>query len=454
MSKKVWIIGAIITVVVLALPLVGNMSVAKMTNKRIAMLENNGIAVTSSDNGSSYMTTKSHYEFKLKDAVAFKAYLDSLSKAQVPAYMSTMLDDVVMAADVEYSNVLFNSDISLDLYPVAFTDEASRRMKSEDALLYDQMMQMLKDRAFLYHMDYDVAGSTFKGHIKDINKEIKFQDGKKAKIVFESATFDGKGTLVEPTSVDLHVKQVAVDFRLPEDTSMVLNLSNLESKSHFSAKNSFDLDYKTKHLYFKFKDLLSTMEIKADNMTSTSSSITVDGKLNTKVSAEVEAFDMNDTNSSVKLKQLVFAMDAKGLDEAAYEAFQKASEQVSANSQYMMLSVVGVLAKGFILNVDTLSVKQLSINDSAMMDGFNHKIKIEVKKDDNLVQKIQVSPLALMQNINIDADLRFKEKFYEYLKAHGGNLAMADRFAKKDQGDVHFKILVKDGKITVNGMAL
>ncbi len=454
MSKKIWIIGAIITAVVLALPMVGNISVAKMTNKRIAMLENNGIAVTSSDNGSNYMSTKSHYEFKLEDAAAFKAYLDSLSKAQVPAYMSSMLDDVVMAADVEYSNVLLNSDISLDLYPVAFTDEASKRMQSEDALLYEQMMQMLKDHAFLYHMDYDVAGSTFKGYIKDIDKEIVFQDGKKAKIVFESATFDGHGTLVEPTSVDLHVKNAAVDFRLPEDASMVLNLSDLESKSRFSAKNSFDLDYKTKHLYFKFKDVLSTMEIKAENMTSTSSSITVDGKLNTKVSAEVEAFDMNDANSSVKLKQLVFAMDANGIDEAAYEAFQKASEQASAGSQYTMLAAVGVLAKGFTLNVDTLSVKQLSIRDSGMMDGFNHKIKIEVKKDDNLVQKIQVSPLALMQNINIDADLRFKEKFYAYLKAHSGNLAMADSFSKKDQGDVRFEILVKDGKITVNGIAL
>jgi len=454
MSKKVWIIGAVITAVILALPMVGNMSVAKMTNERIAMLENNGIAVTSSDNGSSYMSTKSHYEFKLKDAVAFKAYLDSLSKAQVPAYMSTMLDDVVMAADVEYSNVLFNSDISLDLYPVAFTDEASKRMQSEDALLYDQMMQMLKERAFLYHMDYDVAGSAFKGYIKDIDKEIAFQDGKKAKIVFDSATFDGKGTLVEPTSVDLHVKQAAVDFRLPEDASMVLNLSDLESKSHFSAKNSFDLEYKAKHLYFKFKDILSTMEIKAENMTSTSSSITTDGKLNTKVTAEVEDFEMKETNSSLKFKQLVLDVDANGIDAAAYEAFQKASEQAGSNSQYTMLAVVGVLAKGFTLNVDTLSVKQLSIRDSAMMDGFNHKIKIEVKKDDKLVQKIQVSPLALMQNINIDADLRFKEKFYEYLKAQGGNLAMADSYAKKDQGDVRFEILVKDGKITVNGMAL
>lgn len=453
MSKKVWIIGALIVAAVLALPMVGNMSVAKMTSERIAMLEKNGIAVTSSDNGSSYMRTKSHYEFKLQDAAAFKAYLDTLSKAQVPAYMSSMLDDVVMGADVEYSNVLFNSDISLDLYPVAFTDAASKRMQREDAMLYEQMMQMLKDRAFLYHMDYDVAGSSFSGYIKDIDKEINFQDGKKAKILFTSAIFDGKGTLVEPTSVDLHVKKAAVDFRLPEDASMVLNLSDLESKSRFSAKNSFDLDYKAKHLYFKFKDRLSSMEITAENMTSASSSVTVDGKLNTKVSAEVERLEMRDTNSSFKLKQLAFAMDANGIDEAAYEAFQKASEQAGNNSQYTMLAAAGVVAKGFTLKVDTLSVEQLSIRDSAMMDGFNHKIKIEVKKDDKLIQKIQISPLALMQNINIDADLRFKEKFYEYLKAQG-NLAMADRFAKKDRGDVRFEILLVDGKITVNGMAL
>ncbi|MDA3946237.1 MAG: hypothetical protein PF439_06115, partial [Helicobacteraceae bacterium] len=257
MSKKIVIISALIVAIIAILPLVGNMSVKKIIDDRIMMLNENGIKVESSNNGSSYLETKEHYEFTLEDPVAFQNYLTTLSKAQVPAYMNAMLDDVVLAADVRYSNLIVNSDISLDLYPVAFTKEAGDRMKAEDTTLYEQMNKMLENREFMYHMDYDVAAATFKGYIKDINKEITFKDGKKAKIIFEEAIFNGTGTLVEPESVSLQVKNANVDFSLPEDAKMKLSIVNLQSNSNFSAKNSFDLDYKAEALHFYFSDQLN-----------------------------------------------------------------------------------------------------------------------------------------------------------------------------------------------------
>jgi hypothetical protein len=241
MSKKLIIIGAVIVAVIAALPLVGNMGVQKITEDRIAMLEQNGIKVDQSDNGSSYLTTKRHYEFTLEDPTAFKTYLSTLSKAQVPAYLNTMLDDVVMGADVTYSNLLISSDVLIDLYPIAFSAQSGERMKMEDSKLYEQMITMLDERAFMYHMEYDVSGETFKGNIKNIDKEITFQDGRRAVIVFEDATFNGQGTLVQPKSVDLSVKRANLDFALPDASGMTLSIKDLSSKSTFSAKNSFDL---------------------------------------------------------------------------------------------------------------------------------------------------------------------------------------------------------------------
>ena len=454
MSKKLLIIGAVIIAAFASLPLVGNMSVQKMTDTRIKMLEENGLSIKQSDNGSSYLTHRSHYEFRLEDPIAFKAYLDSLAKAQVPAYMSAMLDDVVMGADLTYSNMLFDSDISMDLYPIDFTHDAAQRMKREDVTLYEQMMKMLEERAFLYHMDYDVGSSSFKGYIKDINREITFQDGKKARIVFESATFNGKGTLVEPKSVDLHVKTADVNFILPEDASMTLSIKDLESRSSFSAKNSFKLDYEAKSLHFKFREQKTELVFNAAEMKTRSTSESIDGKLNTAIQAELEHFDMHDRNSSVVLEKFTFVADAIGIDEAAYEAFQKASEQAGNSSQYTMLAAIGVVAKGFILDIKTLSVEKLKLNDSTELDGFTHKIKVTVRADDNLIQKIQVSPLAMMQNFDLDAKLQFSEGFYDYIKAQGGNLAMVDHFAKREHNQVVFDILLVDGKITVNGASL
>ncbi len=454
MSKKIIIIGAVIVAIIAVLPLVGNMGVKKIIDERIGMLDENGIKVESSDNGSTYLATKSHYEFTLEDPVAFQNYLATLSKAQVPAYMHAMLDDVVMGADVHYSNLLVNSDVSLDLYPVAFTKEAGERMKAEDTTLYEQMVKMLENREFMYHMDYDIAASTFEGYIKDINREITFEDGKKAKIVFEAATFKGEGTLVEPESVTLQVKNADVDFSLPEDAKMKLTMTNLQSKSSFSAKNSFDLNYKAETLYFYFTDQLTRIQIDATDMKTVSDSKVANAKLSTKVNASMKHFKMQDQNGSLELEDFAFVMDADNIDEAAYEAFQKATEQAGSSSQHTMLASLGVVSKGLNLRIDKLSAEKIAIKDSGLMDGFDHKIDIVIKEDDQLIQKMQIAPMSLMQNIDIDAKLKFASAFYAYMKTQVGNLAIADAYVKQEGGNAVFDILLQDGKITVNGQSL
>ncbi len=454
MSKKIIIIGAVVVAIIALLPLVGNMGVKKIIDERVVMLEENGLKVESSDSGSSYLETKSHYEFTLEDPVAFQNYLMTLSKAQVPAYMHAMLDDVVMGADVSYSNLVVNSDVSLDLYPVAFTKEAGERMKVEDATLHEQMVKMLENREFMYHMDYDVSAATFKGHIKDINKEITFQDGKKAKIVFEAATFKGKGTLVEPKSVTLKVKNADLDFSLPEDAKMKLTISNLQSSSSFSAKNSFDLKYRAETLHFAFSDELNQIQVDASGMKTVSDSKVTNAKLSTKINASMKHFKLQDQNGSLELKDIIFVMDADNIDEEAYEAFQEATEQVAATSQHAMLASLGVVSKGFNLHIEKVSVAKIAIKDSGLMDGFDHQIDIVIKEDDKLIQKMQMSPLALIQNIDVDAKLKFASIFYEYIKAQGANLALADTFVKREGDNAIFDILLKDGKITVNGQSL
>lgn len=453
MFKKVLIAAAVIIALLAALPLIGNMSVEKMINERTAMLNANGVQVKSRDNGSSYLTTRNHYEFSLEDPVAFENYLNSFSKTQVPAYLHAMLDDVVMAADVTYSNLLINNDISLDLYPISFSKGAGDRMKTEDATLYAQMTEMLDNREFMYHMDYNAAASTFKGNIKDINKELVFQDGKTAKIVFEAATFTGSGSLVEPESVELHVKNADVDFSLPEDAAMKLTLYNLESSSSFGAKNSFSLNYKADALHFSFADSQTNVRVDASEMTTLSNSKVENAKLATTVNATVKHFKLQDQNGSLELENFMFEMDADNIDEAAYEAFQKASDQAGVSSQHTLLASLGVVSKGFNLHVNRLSVDKIAIKDSGLMDGFDHKVDIIVKEDDKLIQKMQMTPMVLVQNIDINAKLQFASAFYSFMQAQG-NLAMADMFAKKEGDTVLFDITLHDGKAIVNGQSL
>ena len=454
MTKKIVIIGVLVVAALAALPVVGNFSVNKVLDKRMASLEQNGIKVEEKDNGSNYLTTKRHYEFKLVDAVKFQTYLETLSEAQVPGYMSAMLDDVVMAADVEYSKVVVESDVSIDLYPVAFTKTADARMLQEDASLHEQMNKMLKNRAFMYHMDYDVAASKFKGYIKDIDETITFKVNKTAKILFKSATFKGDGTLVEPKSVDFNVKNADVHFHFPESAEMMLKLDDFSSSSDFTSKNSFDLDYTLSSLHFTFVTPKSNVKIEGEMLKALSTSKVTNKKLNTTAHISMLHFKVKDDNGSLELNNFDLSTEVNNVDEEAYLALQKASETAGPSSQFTTLAAIGVVSKGLELKIDNISAETMAIKDAPLMQGFKHKIDITIVPDDALIQKIQVSPLLVANNIGIDADLDFSTALYNYALQQNAQLIIADKYAKKEGDRVLFNIKVHQSQVLVNGQSL
>jgi len=240
---------------------------------------------------------------------------------------------------------------------------------------------------------------------------------------------------------------------LPEDAKMQLTLVNLDSSSIFDTKNRFDLNYKAEKLHFSFEDNLTNVRVDVSEMMTTTNSSVDNAKLETKINASVKHFALHDANSSFALEDFSFEMDANGIDEAAYEAFQKASEQAGASAQYTMLASLGVVAKGFNLHVNRLSAEKIAIKNSGLMDGFDHKIDITVKADDNLIQKMQMTPVALLNNIDIDAKLQFASVLYDFIKTQG-NFSLADNFAKKQGDKVIFDITLQEGKVKVNGQSL
>jgi len=91
-------------------------------------------------------------------------------------------------------------------------------------------------------------------------------------------------------NVDLTVKNADLDFSLPEASKMILKMRDLKSQSSFSDKNNFDLDYKVKELHFVFKDQTSELQIEASGLSTVSTSVVTDGKLNTALTAKHGTF--------------------------------------------------------------------------------------------------------------------------------------------------------------------
>lgn len=434
---------------VLLLPLISTSGIQKVLDERIADLQTHGLHITQEDQGSSYFTTKQHYEFSLEDPVAFSNYLQSGSAAEIPPYVQVLLDDVIMGMDLSYSNLLISDDIVIDLYPIALNTAATQRMQDEDAVLYKEMQEMLQNREFMYHMEYDIAAEKFKGKIIDIDRTLHFADGRVAKILFDSAHIKGKGSLMKPEEMELKVQKAELNFDLEGQAKMRFSLEGLKSDSHFKEKDDFEVKYAAKALYFYFENPKQMMDLHASDMKSRSQMQKREGKLHTKFDVKVKTASLKDKVNAIAIEGLEFDMDAKDLDEVAFDAFNEAQKKAGASSQYTMLAGVGLLSKGLSLDIEAFKIKKITINDSKAMDGFDHKIDVKIVADDKLVQKMQMTPLALMQNVTIDAKLRFSQEFYGYIN-QDDTMIMLNSFAKKSSDEVIFEIELQDNKLKVN----
>ena len=99
-------------------PIIGNQLVKEKLETNLKLLTDNGIAVQKNKEKSTYLNTSRHYELVVKDTKRFLTYLSKYSAKQLPRYSSSLLSGTVIGIDIEYSNIPFTEDISVDRYPL------------------------------------------------------------------------------------------------------------------------------------------------------------------------------------------------------------------------------------------------------------------------------------------------------------------------------------------------
>jgi len=459
MSKKI-IIGVLVLVAIIAaLPLIGNQGLKSTIDDRLNALNEQGISVSADDTKSSYLNTSTHYEFQVNDKEKLRAFINTMSSQQIPPYLTASLDGVTIAADIRYSNIPTMSDIEVDIYPMRISKEVAASLMTSDAALADQVQTFIKDKKLFYHLNYAIASQKFDGYLQDVDETITFKDSSKIDFVISKAVFNGSGTLMEPTALDSSIKTVSANVFGNNGVQLNFALENIHSISDFTSKNSYVSDITLDTLNVKLLENSETSALRSKGVSIKMKSVDDGQKINASSDIIFDNFVLDTVGLQATLEKFVMKFSIEDVDSALFSTLQKVSEEAQSNptqqsQQDVMMASGDLFSKGLTINVDEFSTDKLQYNGSKLMKGFKHNINIVVKPDNDFNQKLQAMPLALIQNFNVKAGLRFSKEFYSYVNSLAPTTAMASAYAKEDGDEIIFDIVVENGALSVNGKSL
>ena len=456
--KKIIILVVLLIAIVAALPIIGNSVVKEKLDTRISELKQYGIKTKTDETHSTYLNTSRHFEFVLEDSQEFIAYLNKYSDQQIPPYVNSMLDGVVIGADIEYANFPLSKAISVELYPLSLSKTASQNLQKSNNKFYKYLDAFLKQKGVLYHINYDLATSSFSGYIKDINESYTLEDNVRLNVKLSKAIFDGKGDLIAPTALTSEVKELHFEI-VKDGEEMIFDLNDFSSTSSFESQTTYLTSAELKSFKMIVSASGSDFDVKMDKIRMNASSNTQGeyAELNSKTS--LEALTLNSKELSFNMKNFNFDIAANGVNKEAFEELRVlfANKNIASSpalEEKLRESLLKLLSKGFVINIAEYSLENLTLNATQDLKGFDIKSTITIKEDPSLAQKIKMSPLLAIANLNLKTDIKISQEMYTKLTEANPMSSQLSKYAVMEKGNVVFLINFIDGKLSVNGKAL
>jgi hypothetical protein len=456
--KKSIIVVSILVAIVAALPIVGNSFMKEMIDTRVNELESFGLKAQTQTTQSSYLSSSRHFEFVLEDSDAFVEYLNKYSNQQISPYVDAMLNGVVIGADIEYSNLSFAKAIEVEIYPLSLPTDMKDEMRKEDLAFATYLEKFLESKGVLYHISYNILNSKFKGYIQDIETSYDFNKELKVDLKLNGATFSGEGELIAPKEIKSKIKSFHVNI-INKDKKLNINLAKLSSKSEFDSKNSYETDMKLKSFEMLLRGTQNDANITMDDVELSAGSDDTKEKSNLETQVSVKEFRVDSKELSLEMKKFAFELKIKDLDKEKYEVFRSiVSRNDMANplkyQKDVQNSLLQLIEKGLTINMKEFSVKEVIVNDIGNIKGFDVKTEIIIKEDATLGQKIAMSPLMAIGNLEVHLKMKIDKKMYSYIMQNPGMMMQLNSYVKEDANNVIFNIDFVDSKVTVNGQAL
>ncbi|WP_428737376.1 DUF945 family protein [Sulfurimonas sp.] len=449
--KKITIIAVLVVGALAALPIIGNQYVNSTMNERIEELKTHGVGVKNSSQNSSYLTSSKHYEFILDDGAKFIDFLNQYATSQIPPYVDSVINGVVVGVDVEYSNIPFFSTVAVDIYPMDFSQQMMDSLKRKDTNFYDQLNTFLGSKGINYHINYHLGSEQFDGYIKDIDQTFNLNDGTVLNLALNDTKFDGEGELIAPKSSNFTLGKMKLNVTA-KNNKLVFALEDFKGSSAFASKATYDTDINAKNFKFVLDEKYNDVYFDLNDIKGKFSSDDKGEK--TKIFGDTYFKDMTIKGSDLDLvmKEFKYALSVEKLDKDLFAKLQELISKNRSNMNYQAeqeieKTVADLLSKGLELNVKNISVDEVVYNKNKEYKNLSFNALVNFKEDPDLATKLKRMPMEALQNIDMNSEFIIPKNLYEEID-QTGEIA---QYAQIDGDKVTFKSEFKDGKLSVNG---
>ena len=440
------------------LPIIGNSFMQKTIEDKVTKLDSFGLKAQIQTTASSYLTTHKHFEFLLKDSAAFVEYLNRYSNQQLPPYVNAMLNGVVIGADIEYSNLPFAKAIEIEIYPLSLSEEMKEEMKKNNLAFSKYLETFLESKGILYHINYNIINNEFKGYVKDIETSYAFDKELKADFKLKGVTFSGEGDIIAPQKLKSKIKSLHIAVT-KKRKKFDIKMTKLSSKSAFESKDSYETDMQLDSLDFLLSGTNSDANITMEDVVLSGSSKDTKEKVALKSKVSFQKFRIDSKALYVEMKKFIFKINVEELNKQKFESFRSLASKNNLNNSMkykkdLQNSLLSLLSKGLTIDSNEFSIEDVDVDNIGNLKGFDIKTKIVLKEDPAFSQKIALSPMMALEDLEIHINMKINKKMYSYMMQNPGLLMQLNSYAKEDGDSVVFDIDFLDSKISVNGQTI
>ncbi len=456
--KKILAFLVIVVVVIALLPIIGNKLAQEELGDKVKVLVSYGVEVSNSTTDSSYLNTKKHYEFLVKDKEKFLQYLSQFSDAELPPYVNAMVDGVNIGVDVQYSNFPISDGVSVDIYPLSLSQRVTEDMKKDDKDFYNYINKVLQNKGVLYHINYNIVNNDFDGYIKDIKEEYVLKDNSKVTLELLNATYEGNGLLMAPERLSSEIGTIKFTATKGNEEFNLL-LKKFSSSSNFESQSTYALGARLKAIEFTIKGGNNDAVVKVDDLHINASSNAQGDKAEYNIKSSFKALDIIAKASTLQASDFNYDISLSNVDKESLEQSRVLVSEAKGSlspelEEKIQESAVNMISKGLTLTIADLSLAQIGIDNAKMIKGFSLQAKLDLKEDADLAQKLKNSPVMLVQNVDLDAKFKFSKALFTLINKQAPMSMLANAYAKEEGENFVFDIQFNKGQLTINGKSL
>ncbi len=375
----------------------------------------------------------------------FNCYLQDkkmLSKAfpQLQSFLQAIPSKDFKDLKFHIDSTVQGPKVSLTIYPIASKDES------------DKAKAFLAQKKLQLNIYYNSLTKHFSGDLKDIDE----QSGDMVAVV-KGVNFEGDRDQ-DVLKISYNVERLSIG----KDQQNIFSIEGVQSAISYKGKRNEIANGQTTIDAISFRDTVQHHLFDMKNISIGVSSDDHVDLIDSAIDIKADAISIQDKQKNINLKGVGFAYGVYDVDKATYlklaELLDKSRTvsdpaQAMQNQDEVVNTMIALFAKGMRVEVDKLGADSITIDGEDFGQALI-SLKLKVKDDPDLLQKIQISPMLAASSTEIDANLQMSDKIYTKLMQDkkGAMLGMVP--PKVQNGLKTYHLLLKDGQMSVNGQMM